>query len=77
MSHFEEGLRFCDRAGYRPEYAWTASDYAEALVARSGKGDTELAAILRENALRIASELGMRPLAQRVLSAREVIHASL
>jgi hypothetical protein len=77
MAHFEEGLSFCDRAGYRPEYAWTASDYAEALVARSAKGDTELAAVLRENALRIASELGMRPLAQRVLSSREIIHASL
>ena len=36
MAHFEDGLDFCHRAGYRPEYAWTASDYAEALLSRNG-----------------------------------------
>jgi DNA-binding SARP family transcriptional activator len=28
-SHFEKGLAFCERAGYRPEHARTANDYAE------------------------------------------------
>jgi DNA-binding SARP family transcriptional activator len=63
MGHFEEGLNFCERAGYRPEYAWTASDYAEALLLRNGSGDRESASILQGNALRVANQLGMRPLA--------------
>ena len=33
--HFEDALSFCLRAGYLPEYAWTAHDYANTL-AQSG-----------------------------------------
>jgi len=32
--HFEKSLIFCRKAGYRPDLAWTCSDYAETL--RSG-----------------------------------------
>jgi tetratricopeptide (TPR) repeat protein len=77
MAHFEEGLSFCDRAGYLPEFAWTASDYAEALLARGGSGDRESAVMLQTDALRVANELGMRPLAQRVLSYGAILHPSL
>jgi DNA-binding CsgD family transcriptional regulator len=30
--HFEDGLAFCRKAGYRPGLAWTCCDYAEALL---------------------------------------------
>ena len=36
LAHFADGLAFCDRAGYRPEYAWTAFDYADVLL-RAGR----------------------------------------
>jgi DNA-binding SARP family transcriptional activator len=75
VSHYEDGLAFCERAGYRPEYAWTACDYAEALIVRDRPGDGERAAALRQAALGIAGELGMRPLIERI-RAREKAPAS-
>jgi hypothetical protein len=75
LVHFEDGLAFCDRAGYRPEHAWTGSDYAEALLERGGAGDREKAAGLQETALATARELGMRPLEERILSRRELLQA--
>jgi hypothetical protein len=66
LSHFEDGLALCERAGYRPEYAWTAYDYAEALRVRNRPGDEERSAALRQAALGIADELEMRPLTERI-----------
>ena len=70
LAHFEDGLAFCERAGYRPEYAWTASDYAEALLGAAPA--TGPRPRLQEAALVIARELGMRPLVERILSRREI-----
>jgi ATP/maltotriose-dependent transcriptional regulator MalT len=75
IAHFEEGLAFCERAGYRPEHAWTASDYAEALLARGGPDDRARAIALQDVALATARELGMRPLLERVLANREMLSA--
>jgi hypothetical protein len=68
FGHFEDGLAFCERAGYRPEYAWTAADYADALLQRGGTADRTRAVALQTEALAIARELGMRPLVERVTS---------
>jgi DNA-binding SARP family transcriptional activator/tetratricopeptide (TPR) repeat protein len=65
LAHFEDGLTFCRRAGYRPEYAWTAYDYAEALLDRGWPGDLERSAAMRVEALAVADELGMQPLIDR------------
>jgi tetratricopeptide (TPR) repeat protein len=65
LAHFEGGLTFCERAGYRPEYAWTAYDYAETLLERGGRADRERAAALRIEARTVAYELGMQPLIDR------------
>ena len=65
LSHFEGGLTFCERAGYRPEYAWTAYDYAEALLERGGPGDQKRSEAMRIEALAVARELGMQPLIDR------------
>jgi DNA-binding SARP family transcriptional activator len=75
LAHFEAGLAFCGRAGYRPECAWTASDYAEALLARGGPGDRDKAAALQDAALVTARELEMRPLMERILARQEVLKA--
>ena len=65
-AHFENGLAFCRRAGYLPEYAWTASDLAEALRSRGGAGDHARAEVLGVEARGVAGRLGMRALSGRV-----------
>ncbi len=74
-AHFEEGLAFCRKAGYRPELAWTCCDYADTLLQRNEPGDREKATPLLNESLAISSELGMRPLMERVLSRREILGA--
>ncbi len=73
--HFEDALAFCRKAGYRPDLAWTCCDYADALRERDGEGDRTKAMSLLDEALAISSELGMRPLMERVLSRREILGA--
>ncbi len=75
MAHFEDALDFCRRAGYRPVLALTCCDYADALLQRNEPGDREKAMSLLDEALAISSELGMRPLMERVLSRREILKA--
>ncbi len=73
--HFEDALVFCRNAGYRPELAWTCCDYADTLLQRNGPGDREKAMSLLDESLAISTELGMRPLMERVLSRREILRA--
>ena len=74
-THFDEGLAFCRKAGYRPELAWTCCDYADTLLQRNNSGDREKATSLLDESLAISSELGMRPLMERVLSRRDILKA--
>ena len=71
MVHFEDALAFCRKAGYRPELAWTCYDYAEALLQHGHPGDPARAMSLLDESLAITQELGMRPLAERVVALRE------
>jgi len=73
--HFEDALSFTRKAGYRPELAWTCCDYADALRQRNADGDRAKAISLLGESLAISSELGMRPLMERVLSRREILGA--
>jgi tetratricopeptide (TPR) repeat protein len=85
MAHFEDALAFCRKAGYRPEYAHAACDYADLLLVGARHavplqpaptpGDRAKAMSLLDEALRISRELGMRPLMERVLSRREILTA--
>ena len=68
MVHFEDALDFCRRAGYRPVLALICCDYADTLLQRNESGDHEKAMNLLDESLAISSELGMRPLMERVLS---------
>ena len=74
-AHFEDALAFCRKAGYRPELAWTCCDYADMLRERDADGDRAKAIGRLDEALAVSSELGMRPLMERVLSRREILKA--
>ncbi len=65
----------CRKADYQPELAWTCCDYADTLLQRNEPGDPEKATSLLDESLAISSELGMRPLMERVLSRREILSA--
>jgi DNA-binding CsgD family transcriptional regulator len=69
--HFKDALTFCRKAGYRPELAWTCHDYAETLLHRNGPSDHVRATSLLDESLTISSELGMRPLMERLQSLQE------
>ena len=73
--HFEEALAFCRKTGCRPELAWTCCDYADTQLQRNNAADREKAMSLLDESLAISSELGMRPLMERVLSRREILKA--
>ncbi len=74
-AHFGDAQTFCRKAGYRPELAWTCCDYADTLLQRDNPGDREKAMSLLDESLAISTELGMRPLMERVLSRRDILKA--
>ena len=71
--HMREAGSFCRKAGFRPEIAWTCHDHATVLLPRLGPGDSAEAAVLVEQGLSIATELGMPPLADRLTALNEQI----
>ncbi len=73
--HFEDAMSFCRKAGYSTELAWTCCDYADTLLQRNEPGYRERAMSLLDESLAISSELGMRPLMERVLSRRKILKA--
>ena len=48
---------------------------AEVLLERDAPGDRERATELQDEAIAIATELGMKPLLERVLAQREILKA--
>ena len=75
VAHFEDSLAFCRKAGFRPELAWTCCDYADTLLQRNKTRDREKAMSLLDKSLAISTELGMRPLMERVISRQEILKA--
>ena len=75
VAHFGDALAFCRRVRARPDLAWSCCDYADALLERNGAGDRAKAITLLDESLAISSELGMRPLMERVLSRLEILRA--
>ena len=74
-NHFEDALAFCRKAGYRPELAWTCYDYTDMLLERNAEGDRTKAMALLVESLAISTELGMRPLMERVNALQEQAEA--
>ena len=73
--HFEDALVFCRNAGYRPELAWTCCDYADTLLRRNESGDGTKAMSLLDESMAISTELGMRPLMERITERLDRIQA--
>jgi ATP/maltotriose-dependent transcriptional regulator MalT len=73
--HFEAALVYCRKAGYRPELAWGLCDYADTLLQRNQPNDWTRARSLLEESLTISSELGMKPLIQRVVARLDRIES--
>lgn len=73
--HFEEALVFCRNASYRPELAWTCCDYAGLLLDPESKADRSKALTLLDESYSIATDLGMRPLMERVNLRIEQVQA--
>ena len=71
VAHFEDSLAFCRKAGARPELAWTCHDYVDTLLTRTGPGDHQKAMSLQDEALAVSTELGMKPLMERVSGLQE------
>jgi DNA-binding CsgD family transcriptional regulator len=69
--HFEDALAFSHQAGYQPELAWTCHDYADLLLSRRSPGDWQKAVSLLDEAVAISTDLGMRPLRERVAALQE------
>jgi DNA-binding CsgD family transcriptional regulator/tetratricopeptide (TPR) repeat protein len=67
QAHFEDALTFCRKAGYQPELAWSLCDYADVLLERDGNGDREAARSLLDESLVLSTDMGMRPLTDRVI----------
>jgi DNA-binding CsgD family transcriptional regulator len=72
ISHFEDSLAFCRKAGYRPELAWASHDYAELLLQRGATRDHPRATSLLAESLAISQDLGMQPLMARVTALQEL-----
>ena len=81
QTHFEDAVAFCRKAGYVVELAWSLCDYADMLLdpstssGRAAEENRQKAMQLLDESLQISTELGMRPLMERVLSRREILKA--
>jgi hypothetical protein len=62
-------------AGFRPEFVALCRDFAGLLSDRDAPGDREKATDLQDEAIAIATELGMKPLLERVLAQRDTLTA--
>ena len=77
IAHFKDALAFCEKAGYRPEWAWTAYECARCLHEKNTPSDNSRATSLLEQTLTIISELAMGPLRDRVLMVQRQIESRL
>jgi tetratricopeptide (TPR) repeat protein len=75
QTHFEDAIAICRESGYITELAWSLHDYADMLLERDGDGDKVKATSLLDKSLQISSDLGMRPLMERVSSKRDILKA--
>jgi len=69
--HFEDGIAFCRKAGYKPERAWICCDYADTLKMRAAEGERLTMIALLDESLAIATDLGMRPLVEKAAGLKD------
>ena len=75
VADFESDLATSHESGYGVELVWTQFFYAKMLPKRDAAGDRERATDLQDEAIAIATELGLKPLLERLLGQRERLKA--
>ena len=73
ITHFEEGIGFCRKCGYRPEMVWSLCGLAEALLLRGAPDDVVAADQALVEAMDAAQELGMRPVVERAQALQQEV----
>jgi DNA-binding CsgD family transcriptional regulator len=58
---FEEGLKYCTKMGDTPGIVWLNTDYIKLLLDRNAPGDHPHAIALRDEAVALATQHGMKP----------------
>ncbi len=66
ISHFEDALVTCEKAGYGPELAWSCFEFARVLLDRGMREDRDRTIALVKRGLSGATQLGMGPLVDRL-----------
>ena len=61
--------------GYRPEAAWALYHHGVFLDEHAQPRDAKRAAVQLDRALALASELGMKPLIERIVSRKKILRA--
>ena len=74
-AHFKRSLLNCENGGFKVNLGWTLFEYGQMLLKRDGPGDQAQAMELLDQALRLARDIGMPPLMERVLARREILGA--
>ncbi len=75
VSHLEDGLKFCEDAGYQPEMAWICADLSNLLADMDGEGNADRIVELQDKAIEVARNLGMKPILEQVIAHREILKA--
>jgi tetratricopeptide (TPR) repeat protein len=75
VEYLDGSLSFCREKRQLPAIAMNCEVLAEVLLERDAPGDHLRAAELQDEAIAIATELGMQPLLERVLAQREILKA--
>ena len=73
--HFTESIDLFERGGFRLKLAWCLYRYGDTLLKRDAPGDREKAVEMLDRALKLARDIGMPPLMERVLARREILGA--
>ena len=73
--HYQRSVKFCRETGFKPELAWSLYEYADLLLTRDGDRDREKAGPMLDEALALTTDMGMKPLMEKVLSKREILKA--
>ena len=73
--HYQRSVKFCRGTGFKPELAWSLYEYADLLLTRDGDRDREKAGPMLDEALALTTDMGMKPLMEKVLSKREILKA--
>ncbi|NQW16607.1 MAG: protein kinase [Chloroflexi bacterium] len=75
IAHMEEGLKFCEKAGYRPEMAWICADLSNLLADADTDANVDRIVELQDKAIEVARKLGMTPILEQVIAHREILKA--